>query len=301
MSNDLVSGSGGGIQPYQPATGLPASSPATAGADYLADYSGNQNTPTLFGQALPPGANAHHIEATLSQLAAVFANDMGQLKASSGFINEAIRVFKQLAVSPVPHENATHGYNLTNLFIHPADAPYVVAFCNQMARLGADQEDVRKAIYWISLLYQKVGQAQQPQTANTSSISDVELNKLIKTNDKALVAGDNALRAKWGYSYQANLNVVRRYVTGLSVPERERLETAVIGDHLALNDPEVIEGLYQQAIASAHVPSAQLSSGTNLNDEIAKIENLMRTNRRAYNKDPAIQARLRELYDLRGG
>lgn len=39
---------------------------------------------------------------------------------------------------------------------------------------------------------------------------------------------------------------------------------------------------------------------TSTQQEIRRIENFMRTNRAAYNRDEALQARLRQLYTLRG-
>lgn len=301
MPNDLRPWDGGSIAPYQPASGgLPASSPAGSGADYLTEYSSNQ-TPQLFGIPLPAGATAHHAEAALSQIAAIFANDAKQLGASPQFINEAIKIFKQLAVSSKPNEVATHGYDLSNLPPIPnSDAPFVIAFLNQMRREGFDQEDVRKAVYWLGLLYQKAGHAQQ-QTASTNAISDAEFKRIAKNNDQAIQSCENELRARWGNQYRTNLEIVKRYVLGLSAPERERLETAVIDNRMAFNHPGVIEGLFKQAIASTHVPGSAMPAGTSLQDERKAIEDMMRNNRKKYNASPEIQSRYRAIIDLMNG
>ena len=70
-----------------------------------------------------------------------------------------------------------------------------------------------------------------------------------------------------------------------------------------MNIPEVLQGLAE--VARKLNPVAQLAPSTGrtpsetLDDEIAGIEKVMREDRKAYNKDEKMQARYRELLQIR--
>lgn len=299
MANELTPSGQWDVAPYHaPSPGLPATAPVPS-QDYLSERAVNpgQGPTQLFGVPLPAGANAYHIDAAISHLAGIFATDMPQLGSGPQFIQQAITVFRQLSSQPVPHDPASHGYNLSDLLspISTPDLPYVSAFANAMWRVNASEKDVRNAVYWLGLLYQKLEQAQAPaRPTGAEPVTDAELQKVIKHNDQAIQSGQDELKARWGYQYESNMALVKKYFASLSPREQQGFENAVVDGRMALNHPDIIEGLYKQATAGAP------KSAVGVESEIAEIEKILRTDRKRYNSDSAMQARLRDLYDLRG-
>ncbi len=114
----------------------------------------------------------------------------------------------------------------------------------------------------------------------------------------------DTLRGDWGTDYRANINIVHAFLEKTFGKEaKENLLNGRYGDGRGfMNDANVLKGFAE--IARAADPMAPIvTTGTNavttMNDEIAEIEKFMRTNRPEYNKDQKMQARLRELYDIR--
>lgn len=102
---------------------------------------------------------------------------------------------------------------------------------------------------------------------------------------------------RWGREeYRNNISLIRSYLDGLPAQERERIENETRPDgSLALNDPERIEEL----AALARKPKS-LKAGLTPEEEIAEIRRRMKEDRRAYNRDPALQARYRDLLRAQG-
>lgn len=122
-----------------------------------------------------------------------------------------------------------------------------------------------------------------------------------------------SLQAEWGDRFDGNLSLIRGFVSKLPPALQAGLANARDGTGRAvLNDPETLRYLVSLSAGSvpASQPSRQQSSqwqqpqqqqpAANVHAEIRRLEDYMRTNRRAYNRDEAAQARLRELYALRG-
>lgn len=282
---------GGGLAPYSPSQPL-APSPdygwMTPQADYLSE---RQLAPQLFGQPLPPGMTQQHVEQTLEGLARGFMADMARLGMSPNLTSAAIDWYRQAATQSVPREPPNHSYRLSDLTISREDIPWVIAFANHMHRIGADETFVRNAVWWVDEISKQLDQSK------TGDVTDAEWQQIENNNEAYIQAGADELRVRWGHEYSARLRVVKKYYYGLSVVEREFFENALLpGGQLALNNADVIERLYMQAIGGNNLPS-----GPALQLEIASIERLMKTDRCAYLKDETLQARLRQLYQLRDG
>lgn len=115
---------------------------------------------------------------------------------------------------------------------------------------------------------------------------------------------EDALRQEWQGDYRANLNLVGSLLESTFGEEaKEQLMNGRYPDGRAfMNDPKVLQGLAD--IARKLNPIAQLTRPggdpqQTLDDEIGQIEKFMREHRSAYNKDDKMQARLRQLYDIR--
>lgn len=118
-------------------------------------------------------------------------------------------------------------------------------------------------------------------------------------------ASEDALREAWGNEYRSNVNIVGAMLQktfGDEVADMIRNARGPDGKAL-LNQPEVMTGLAQMARSIdplvTIIPNDSGGAEQTLKDEIAEIEKFMRTNRTEYNKDEGMQARLRELYEIR--
>ncbi len=119
---------------------------------------------------------------------------------------------------------------------------------------------------------------------------------MVKANENAAANTEVVLRNKWGNAYEQNLASAQRYLNGLSGVERDHFDNYYNNGVHALNDAQTLEFLYKNSIGAGNLPS-----GSALATEIKAIESLMRTDPKSYFGDIQLQARLRELYNLRDG
>lgn len=116
---------------------------------------------------------------------------------------------------------------------------------------------------------------------------------------------EDALRADWGADYRKHSNLINGLMDLTGNPKfNESLMEGRLADGTKVKDsPDMQKFLLQLALinnpAGVVVPSANGSQEQGLKDEIAKIENVMKTDRKAYNKDANMQQRLRDLYVAR--
>jgi hypothetical protein len=113
-----------------------------------------------------------------------------------------------------------------------------------------------------------------------------------------------ALKKAWGADYAANKTAVMSFLDGLGTDLKAQFLDATLPDGRRLfNEPAVAQFLAKMAREVnplGHlIPSAGEGDMRSLDGEIAEIEKLMKTDRKAYNKDTGKQNRLRQLYDAR--
>jgi hypothetical protein len=112
------------------------------------------------------------------------------------------------------------------------------------------------------------------------------------------------LNVEWGSQFRTNINRIQNDVLSrFPTDVREAMESARLADGTALfNHPEIIRTFMALANeinpAGVVVPAGGGDMTQSLNDEIKGIEAKMGT--KAYIKDEAMQARYRELIDIRG-
>jgi hypothetical protein len=299
MANDLDLYSNTDIQPYSPSQPLaPAPSPdwGATDVDLLREtnsYTGGGQM--VFGQQpLPPGVSIADVQAAFGQMATVFQADFQILGHNPNHIQKASSWLMNAITNPSQQQRQRHRYNL---FEHKSD-PIFQAFANYAHDQGFSAKFVQDACWWVSEASRRLN-AQQVETQAQGSApnSDAEWDRL---EAKALVDKqrcENEMRNRWGREYETRLRVLTHYYANLPQREKDHFEGALLpGDVAALNSPELLEKLYLQAIGGHSLPQ-----GSNLQSEINQIQELIRTNRRAYNNDEALQQRFRRLLELRDG
>ena len=113
--------------------------------------------------------------------------------------------------------------------------------------------------------------------------------------------GEDELRVEWGPEYKRNINAIYNELSSKMEPDQiESLWQARMPDGVRVGDsPEVIKALLGMVLEAnpmaTVVPSGGGDMGKSIADEIKSIEETMRTDRKAYNRDEAMQQRYRDL------
>lgn len=303
FESQLAPLSAGEITPHSPAQPLaPAPQPGyPVDVDYLGNHAIAPYQPPqtslgtglqAFGQALPSNITQRQFNQVIGQMAALFSMDLEALGYDYQLIRSTVDWFRNAIKKPEPQEPKSHAYNL-----YGDTSGLANAFGNFAARHNAPQGYVASVLWWVGELEKRVNTEYRPEPAIASAgartLSDAQLEARAEQDAEA---GLNQLRIKWGSEFDTRLRVVKKYYAGLPEQDKEYFENAVVNNRLALNDPEVVEGLYFQAIGGHNLPK-----GGELATEIAAIEKLMRTDRKSYNRDEQLQMRYRQLLELRDG
>ncbi|MBU3055849.1 hypothetical protein [Pseudomonas indica] len=261
-------------------------------ATYHVGKKSNFQPNLFFGQPLPANATAQDAEKMLTQMAGIFYSDMAQLSHNSKFIDAAISWFRTTAFAmPTSMPPVRHGFNLFGEKFDPA----ANSFGNAMAAVGANQEFVTSALWWLDEFAKRM-QSQTPQTH--AQAEDARWKRIEQAAVVDRAKAEQELRQRWAWEYEQRMAVLQRYFDNL--PERERfaLEEGFTTDGTALlNSPDYLERLYRKAL---NIDATKLGGG-NLQAEISAIETVMRVDRGRYNRDEALQQRYRELLTLRDG
>jgi len=215
--------------------------------------------------------------------------DSGEIKAATPF-----------PAKGKPEEQATwrkeHGipekpddYSLAfkdGLVFGDEDKPFVDEFLAAAHQSNTPPEAVNSILHWYNDTREKAMQKQAE--------SDSEL--LHETED--------ALRSEWGGEYRSNINILSGLISTMPEESRDLFVGARLADGRALmNVPTIARWLLgvSRELNPMHtvVPGAGANMASAIEDEIAGIEKLMRTNRLEYNRDEKKQARYRELLGAR--
>lgn len=292
MSNDLDLYQGGDLQPYAPEQPL---APVDWGNE---DQLTNREIDTLerVGQQQPRDQQ----QQALTEIAAAISSDLMRLGHPQQLISAAVEWYRNNAPKQHVNVRAAHRYNL---YSHQNDG-MANSFANAMARVGASQEFVNNCLWLLEQLAARVQQnhvshgksAQGSATSDpTDQLTDEQYDAVLEANETAKANTLGYLKNLWGTSFHANLRVVGDYFAKLPARDQEHLNQFTNGWIAGTNTPEVMLGIYNMAIGTGTLPK----SGAAIAQEIANIENVMKTNRGAYMKDEQLQARYRTLLDMR--
>lgn len=264
-----------------------AAAPATPPQDWADDWRQKISADPKHAKTLERFASPKNIFESYTALRQKV--DSGELKPVSDFPKDGTpeqqaewRASQGLPDSP-------EGYKLAfsdGLVIGEHDAPIVEGFLTAAHQANASPEQVNQILGWYYAEQERMLDAQE-------------------TKDAAfLQESEDMLRSEWGADYRTNINMIRGLVDTMPADVRELFLNARLGDGNALlNHPDMARWLVMNARTINPVATVVPGVGANvsgaIDDEIASIEKMMRTDRSAYNKDLKAQERLRALYDAR--
>ena len=226
-----------------------------------------------------------------------FANSFreAQQKISSGQLQDElpqdatpdqIQAYRQQ--HGVPLEPTGYTENLPDgLVLGDDDKEIFGSFAEALHEVNAPPEIAHKAIEW----YNSFAEQQQDALAEMDHVQHQET--------------EDMLRQEWGGDYRQNINVVGAMIEKTFGEEGKNILLNARGQdgRAIMNNPEVLTGLAEVARQIMHPMSLPGQGNVNpqqtVDAEIEEIEKFMREDRQAYIKDEAMQARLRQLYDIR--
>lgn len=310
LSPAQLAGSG---QPEQDAA---AQKPGAGGAGEQASATDQQQRQQQAAAQLSEGAQAYLQGRDIPEDDAALYRSFASHADSQGMSAKAVHAafdFRRdmLALNgKLPAEPRAHGFNVANLGFSADDMAVVNAFGNRMAKAGASESEFFSALRFYGDVWAPAEQRAAKQERSQAATDARQLDAM-DTRDRN--AARVAMQSEWGPQYRENIGLLNRWLDSLPDETRENIEReADENGRLALNNPQRLrEFLHlarekmgaqhsaQKAAQSSERTAAKPGDKAAIDAEIASIENLMRTNRRAYNRDERTQARYRELLNMR--
>lgn len=301
----------------QSAPDAAAQSPGAGGAGEQASATDQQQGQQQAAAQLSEGAQAYlqgrDIPEDDAALHTSFANFADRQGLSAKAVHAAFDFRRDMLAlnGKLPAEPRNHGYSLAYLDMSPEDLAVVNAFGNRMAKAGASESEFFAALRYYGDVWAPAEQRAAKQERSQAATDARQLDAM-DTRDRN--AARVAMQSEWGPQYRENIGLLNRWLDSLPDETRENIEReADENGRLALNNPQRLrEFLHlarekmgpqqstQRTTQSSERTAAKPGDKAAIDAEIASIENLMRTNRRAYNRDERIQARYRELLNMRG-
>ena len=132
-----------------------------------------------------------------------------------------------------------------------------------------------------------------------TKLSEDARNTRLSDDEALKTKAEDKLRSDWGNEYRTNINLITNLLDGAPSGFRDKFLHGRLSDGTPIgSDPDALQFLVNLARernpAGVVVPSG-VATESAVMDELSKIEKVMRTDRAAYNKDEAMQARYREL------
>lgn len=214
----------------------------------------------------------------------------GQLKPElpEDATEDQIKAYRE--ANNIPLEVEGYLENLPDgLVVGDDDKDIMLDFLSAMHEVNAPKAVADKMVAW----YNDFEQRQQDAIAELDAQQTQEATDFLRDSEKG-----------WGNDFRTNMNLVNSLLDSHFGEEaKAQLLNGRFQDGRGFfNDPQVLMGLasISRAINDVAPLIAQdPDKMQSLNDEIAEIEKVMSTNRSAYNKDEKMQARYRELLELR--
>lgn len=175
----------------------------------------------------------------------------------------------------IPETHDKYDLNLGDgLVVGEDDKPIIENFLKTAHGMNMRPEEVKGTLRWY---YNEVERQSQAREAKDT-----------QQRQEAL----DTLNAEWGTSFRRNVNMVNGLMDRFPATVRDALKAGRLADGRGIfNDPEVMRGFVALALelnpAGTVVPSGMGDPGKSVEERIAAIEKLMRTDRKAYD-DPKI-------------
>lgn len=185
----------------------------------------------------------------------------------------------------IPEDPAAYLENLPDgLVIGDDDKPVMEEFAKALHEVHAPPAMVHAAIGFYNELVEK-GEAERQE------------------EDKR-IAGEmeEALREEWGKDYRGNINRMNALLeSSFGAEQMEQFRSARSPDGTPLLSQEAIVkgllGIARTVNPAGHLVDSSGDPDQSINDEIAKIEKLMKEDRKAYNADKKLQDRYLSLLE----
>lgn len=303
MSNELdLYSNGGGLQPYHGGEVAPA--PDWGAPDLLRDstetYTGGGQY--ILGQPLPPGVSIKEVTEGYKALGNVFAQDFMRLGHNITNTQKAVAWFMAALKNPPAQQQKRHSYNL---YEHTND-PIFQAFANYAQDNKFSAKFVSDACWWVTEASKRLNAQQfgtQPAHGSApdsetplANLSEAQFQQVEAHNQNVTAQSMGILEAKWGQCFVENLKVAKRYLYSLPADQQAYFHqmTGSFPYTAMLSTVEAWIFLFDAAIGAHSI--------SNITQEIAQFEAMLKipSEREKYMRDPAMQARLRELYRRRG-
>lgn len=172
------------------------------------------------------------------------------------------------------------------LVVGEEDKPIIDGFLKVAHGRNYTNEQVKDAVAWY---YGEV---------------DRQAEERNQQDQQATQKAQDELRAKWGNDYRGNMNRIHAMLDTAPQGVKEEFLAGRLADGTPIgSSTKMLEYMAHLARQINPVATVVPGAGGNITgaieDEIGKIEKVMRENRSAYNKDEKMQSRYRELLDAR--
>lgn len=134
-------------------------------------------------------------------------------------------------------------------------------------------------------------------------VQDKAMAERADLDAKAKVETEDALRIEWGQDYRANHNRVNAFLSGAPKEVADLIQGARLPDGTPFGSHAGVIGWLAKVAREINPAGVIVGTGGDqaktIDDELAAIDKARRTDRRAYNRDEAMQARERELINAK--
>lgn len=178
------------------------------------------------------------------------------------------------------------GYDLKKYNITDADKPLVEGYLKRAHETHQTPEQVAAGLDAYYEISQKMADDRHQQDAQVTQ------------------EAEDSLRTEWGDDFRRNINLIKSFLDGAPEGLKDRLLKGRLSDGRPIaSDPSTLRWLLSLELDRNPVGIIAPASGENMrqsvDDEIKKIEDAMRKDRAAYNKDEKMQQRYRDLLEYR--
>lgn len=185
----------------------------------------------------------------------------------------------------IPDEPKGYDIKLDNgLIIGEEDQVIVDKFLERAHARNAKPSEIKATL-------QDYFETQQAQTQEITRRLDAQRQE-----------AEDELRAEWGGNYRQNANIINNFVTNKFGEQSENVLNAVLADGTLLkNNPKVIRqflNLAQEIDPVATIGRAGMDANS-IDQEIAQIEQTMKTDNRAYFNDKSMVKKYEDLITAR--
>lgn len=215
-----------------------------------------------------------------------------QNKISSGEFKSALpenatpeQLAKWRTDNGIPETPDKYNLNFDNgIVIGEEDKPFVDNFLKHAHENNLTEKQA-KAV--IAFHYQDM----ERQAEETAKIDNQDMQK---TQDE--------LNAEWGANYRRNINAIEGLLQFFPENVRDSLKGGRLPDGTGIfNNPDIVRAFASIALdlnpAGVVTPGGNENSLQTIENRIDEIQKVMRTDRRAYNSDPKMQAELKSLIE----